>query len=331
MFLRNKTDWSLLAKYMAGEATENEIQTVKDWMKDNPGNRALFNEINTDWKMMDTMNSRFSVDDAWNKLHNRIVANDGTIHNPTAITQRNRFLTPLRVAATLLLLAVVGVSLVYVTGRMQKINVTTASNEKDRLVSLPDGSKVYLNESTTFSYTKHFGKQSREVELNGEAFFEVSPDKEKPFVIFAGNARVKVLGTSFNVDTRQDNEGIEVFVSTGVVELSEIDNHNNRVLLHPGNVGLVNHKIITMRESKNENCMAWKTGILDFSETRLADVTSLLNEVYHVNIVIRQPGVDTTLIDGSYQNDPLDEILRVICKQNHLAIAKSDDTIYLSR
>lgn len=335
MFSKNKTDWSLLAKYMAGEANEKQTQSLAEWVNNNPENRALFNEIKSDWKIMDTMNIRFNVNDAWNKLHKRIITNgESTLTIDFNTRQRSSyryFLTPMRIAASLLLLATLGISLVFITGRTEKVDVITAFNEKGKEITLPDGSLVYMNANTSLGYSKRFNKRTREVRLNGEAFFEVSPDKSKPFIIYADNARVKVLGTSFNVDARGNNDQVEVYVSSGIVELAEAGNQNNRILLQPGNIGLISHKEISAMRAKNENCIAWKTGNLTFHDTRLVEVTSLLNEIYNVKIVMHEPGLDTTRINGSYQDDPLDDILKAICKQNHLTVEKSADMIYLSR
>ncbi|MFO7371127.1 MAG: FecR domain-containing protein [Bacteroidales bacterium] len=334
MFTRNKTDWNLLAKYMAGEAEEKEVREVMDWVGKNPGNQALYNEIKTDWNKMDMMNKRFDVDNAWNKLQNRIL-DTKEIVLPDEIQKSQkpvyRFPALLRIAASLLLLAMVGAVLVYITGQTRTVSMVTSYNEKGKEVSLPDGSVIFLNAASSVSYSKQFGKKHREITLKGEAYFEVTPDKSKPFVIYANNAQIKVLGTSFNVDANDAKDKVEVYVTSGVVELSEMTNMNNKVLLHPGNAGMINNRNVSMTSNGDVNCLAWKTGDLTFKGTRLNDVAAVLNEIYNVRIVIREPGIDTTRIEGSYQNDPLDHILRVICTQNHLNIAKSDDTIYLSR
>jgi transmembrane sensor len=335
MFSKNKTDWNLLAKYMAGETNEKETAVIMTWVEERPENRALLKEIKSDWNKMDRMNERFDVDGAWSKLHSRIsTTGEPVIERDFAGKQKylhTQFLTPVRVAASLLLLALLGATLVIVSGRMQKVNIETANSEKSRVITLPDGSRVTMNENSKLTYAKHFNRKVREVSLTGEAFFDVSPDKNKPFRIYAGNACVKVLGTSFNVNARKNNGQVEVFVSTGIVELSEADNQNNRVLLHSGNIGLFSNKQVSSAKAIDENSITWKTGNMTFTNTRLTDVTSLLNDVFDVNIIITEPGIDSTRIIGSYQNDPLDDILEVICIQNHLTIAKSADTIYLSR
>jgi len=335
MFLKRNTDWSLLAKDLAGETNEKEQRTIGEWLNHKPENRALYKQLKSDWKTMNTMNTQFNVDNAWEKLHNRIIASgEPVINNEVPLKRIHPFrlyLTPLRIAASVMLLALVGTSVIFVTNRMQRIVITASPDERGKNITLPDGSSVSLNGNSTIRYQKDFNRNSRDIKLEGEAFFEVSPDKNKPFRIFAGEACIKVLGTSFNVDAKGSGRQVEVYVSTGVVELAEADNTDNKVLLQPGTIGLLSDNIVSAGKADNENCIAWKTGIMTFRETRLSEVTSILNEIYRVSIVIHEPGVDTTRINGSYHGDPLDEILRVICKQNHLVIEKSDNMIYLSR
>jgi transmembrane sensor len=335
MFSRNKTDWTLLTKYMTGEAEEREKQAIEEWMNHSAENRALYKELTSYWRIMDTMEKRFDVDGAWEKLHSRI-APDASMDSATdRVMQsgqaRKFWLTPLKVAASILIVVSLASAWFLYKGNIQKEQVIASLNEKNKVVKLPDGTVVYLNTQSSISYDKLFNRQFRDVKLSGEAFFEVSHNKSKPFRIFAGDACVKVLGTSFNVNARGKKNEVEVYVSTGIVELSEATDHNNRVLLHPGNIGVFNHKEVVARKAQDLNSIAWKTGSLSFHDTRLTDAINLLNDVFNVNIVVRDPAVDTTFINGEYQNDKLDEILKVICIQNRLTLAKSDDTIYLSR
>jgi transmembrane sensor len=335
MFLKNKTDWNLLAKYMAGEASEQESYAVEEWLGKSVENRALYNSIKSDWKLMDTMKTQFNTDKAWNKLHERIAASEGStvMQDTPLVTVRSPrlFLTPLRVAASIMLVALLGTSIWLITNNTRHISFIAGKEERGKQVVLPDGSSVFLNAGTSLSYSRSFNRKLREVKLDGEAYFEVTPDKTKPFRIYARKACVTVLGTSFNVNARKKNNQVSVYVTTGMVELSETDNRSNRILLKPGNMGMMNNKGITTMAAGNENAIAWKTGILSFRDTKLLEVTSLLNDIYGVNIVLQESGLDTTRINGDYRNDPLDEILQVICKQTHLTVEKSDDMIYLSR
>jgi transmembrane sensor len=336
MFAKQNTDWNLLAKFLAGETGAEENAAIGKWMGKSPENRTLFGKLKSDWKIMDNMNKQFNVDNAWNKVYGRIAAHDGiagTISTETGIVQHRKFwLTPFRVAASLLLIAAVGVAVVFITGRNQRISVSTASNDRQRSIILPDGSTIFMNANTHLSYAKDFGQKVREVTLSGEAFFEVAPDKTKPFMIHANDADIKVVGTSFNIDTRNRDKGVEVYVSTGIVEVfrSGADNH---VLLQPGDLGLIGREGISHRKSENKNPIAWKTGNMDFRDTRLTEAVQILNEIYRVNIICREPGLDTTQTNGTYRypDESLDQILTILCTQNHLKIEKSDQTIYLTR
>jgi ferric-dicitrate binding protein FerR (iron transport regulator) len=335
MFSTNRTDWSLLAKELAGETNEQEKQAVAEWLDKSSANRELYQKIKSDWKIMDTMHVQFNVDKAWNKLHDRILAGEPkpSAEEPMPRLRSWKFaLTPLRIAAALLLLALLGAAAGFLVTRSQQVNVTAAVDERGKKIVLPDGSSVYLNGNSSIRYTKSFNKRTRDIRLTGEAFFEVAPDKTKPFRILANNACIKVLGTSFNVNA-SGNHGnlVEVYVSTGLVELSEAGDDAHSILLRPGNIGRLEANKITAHKTVNENCIAWKTGIMTFNETRLSEVTPVLNKVYNVQIIIREPGVDTTRITGSYSDDTLDRVLEVICKQNHLTVEKSDNMIYLSR
>jgi len=282
MLLKKRTDWNLLAKSLAGETNEKETRAIIDWLKQSPENRALYKQIKSDWKMMDSMNKQFNVDNAWNKLHSRIIANESPLMKTDNFVMRERphrfLLTPVRIAASIMLLALIGWSVLFFTNRMQTAYVTATIGERGKTVTLTDGSSVFLNGSSSIRYPKNFNHKIREVTLEGEAFFEVSPDKSKPFMIHANTANIKVLGTSFNVDASGDDRQVEVYVSTGLVEFSDADDVSNKVLLKAGTIGLMHHNEITSRKAENANSIAWKTGIMTFHDTRLSEVTPVLDK-----------------------------------------------------
>jgi transmembrane sensor len=336
MFTKSKTNWSLLAKYLAGETNQKEIAAVEKWLALSAENRAEFGKLRSDWKIMESM-KQFDVDNAWKKLHGRIIENDVPVFEDSKksvqLNTRFSWRTPLRIAASLLLLAALGVAIAIAINKNQKVTITTAANEMLKTVILPDGSKVTMNSNTTLSYMKRFQGNTRNVEFTGEAFFEVTPDKSKPFIIQADEASIKVVGTSFNVDTKGSSSSVEVYVATGIVEVYKPENKNNSVFLHPGEIGTVSRNIIHSKKSSNENAIAWKTGRMDFRDIPLSEAVEMLNKMYRVNIICNEPGLVNTKVGGRYQypDEPLDTILTILCQQNFLKIEKSGDKIYLSR
>jgi transmembrane sensor len=334
MFSNHKINWNLLAKHFAGEANERETDAISQWYNLKPENRTLYNNLKSDLMLIDKMNKQFNVDNAWEKLHDRITAHENVSEPAETMlkTQKFRlFFTPVRIAAALFSIALIGASLVFITVKFRNNTVVTSSVDKITNIKLPDGSSVYLNTDTKLSYSKKFNHKTREITLDGEAYFEVSPNKNRPFLIYADNACIRIVGTSFNVDTKETYQQVEVYVSTGIVELSEANNRDNGIVLKPGYLGTLNQNGLKSIKADNENSIAWKTRNMNFYDTQLSEVAKVLNDVYKVTILFSEQDMDTTRITGVYQDDPLDEVLNIICTQNHFTIEKSDNKIYLVR
>ena len=183
--------------------------------------------------------------------------------------------------------------------------------------TLPDGTLVSLNNNTKIKYPKRFGSETREVSIEGEAFFEVKPNKNKPFIIHAGKAQIKVLGTSFNVSAYPDAKLVEVIVQTGEVQvLNKMTEakQTNELILTPGDKGTLVYASNTLLKSINQdpNFLAWKTHNLIFKATSLREVIVNLEKVYKVNIRLADPKLNKRLLTAQFNNDPLDFILKVI-------------------
>jgi ferric-dicitrate binding protein FerR (iron transport regulator) len=157
--------------------------------------------------------------------------------------------------------------------------------------TLPDGSIIELNQNTTIKYPEKFNNRTREVSIFGEAFFEIKPNSEKPFIVHSAGLNIKVLGTKFNVKAYPGQETVKVFVSSGTV------------LVYPNNVGYGEELgqilsegeqasynkqtgLITKGEDDDLNSTSWKTGVLTFKETPLSDVFNALEERYNKKFIV---------------------------------------------
>lgn len=339
MKLINNTDWSLLAKYFAGETDEKGNRAVSEWLEAKPVNRTLFNKIKTDWENINTMNTQFNVDKAWDKLHDRIITGENAKAKLEDDVPRTRFtlsyLTPLRIAASLFLvigLAAAVYTAVKITNNRNYITVRTAENTLNTSITLPDGSKVTLNSGTRLTYPKKFEAGERKVSLWGEAFFEVAHNKNWPFIIRANNALVKVLGTSFNVNTNAENHQVKVYVATGKVQLYEADNNNNSVYLEPGYTGTLQKGSVNKQKASDQNAIAWKTKIIMFNNTKYPEAIEVLHDVYKVDFVLKDNNIISTwTIRDKFNNDPLDSVLHRITVAVNLKYERSGNTIYISK
>lgn len=261
--------------------------------------------------------NKYDTGKAWEKVAARM--NQKQQSKPVIV--RKLITQPwLRIAATLLvaaLLSVAGYQLFdHWTARGRMIEISALDNTV-KSVTLPDGSLVSLNSNTHLIYPPKFGDHTREVTIEGEAFFEVKPNPQKPFIIHAGTAQVKVLGTSFNVRAYPGAREMEVIVRTGKVQVLNSKNQseqNDELILTPGQKATLVHRSHTLVKSTNENpnYIAWKTHELVFRATSLDEVIDNLENVYKVKIQLQDPQSGKQLLTAHFNNYSLDFILKVI-------------------
>ena len=241
--------------------------------------------------------------------------------------------TIFRIAAAALILLSLGTAALYMnnSGYLSKMITVIAGNDQNNiLVSLPDGSKIYMNRNSEFSYRKNFGKHGRDVKLTGEAFFEISPDVSKPFIIDAGKAKVKVVGTSFNVITNNTESAVEVLVETGKVLLSD-NSGSQTIQLDPGFVGTMNSKTSAKSLNNNPNYLSWKTRHLVYSGQKLSVVFNDLKRVYNMDIVADDPLILESPWHSPIDNSTQETIIRLICGSFNLSYTKDGNVYHLSK
>lgn len=312
-------DWELIAKSIYdenAEPTTTEPITVKlDSFLDEK-ERKQIHEISDKVDLYFDL-KKYKAEDAWGKVESRI-------HNQSSAKQarfRNFISSPfIRIAAALIfaaLLLVSGYEVFFNPSAKSNLRELSASSQVVNTFTLPDGTLVSLNSNTKLKYPKKFGRSTREVTIEGEAFFEVKPNKNKPFIIHAGNAQIKVLGTSFNVNAYPESKLVEVTVETGRVQvLNKTDKsvQTNELILTPGDKGTLIYESNSLRKTLNQNpnFLAWKTHNLIFKATSLDEVIQDLAKVYQVDIRIADSNLNKLLLTAQFNNYSLDFILEVI-------------------
>ncbi len=318
-------DWEELASALSGEKGD-QPELLKRFLADDGHNTGEL------WKKLKDMNDDrvINVDEAWNKVYSRLNESGELTRKAPAriLLMRNRFM---KIAAAALILLTLGIVTVYVGTRNKMIIVATTDDQKNLEVTLPDGSTVSLNRNTELSYRQNHGKSERSVSLTGEAFFEITPDAGKPFVVDAGKASVKVVGTSFNIITNNPDSAVEVYVETGKVMLSDINGTRN-IMLDPGDVGTMDTEISGKTLNENPNYMSWKTGVLVYNGQTLDIVFRDLKRVYNMDIVADDPGIsELPWVSPPIDNQPQETIILLICRSFTLSYAKDGNVYHLSK
>ena len=245
-------NWELLAKSIYDEnpevATEDSKSVVKEiFSSENEGEQLL--------KMTKQVDlyfglKKYPVEQAWGKVESRIhnrISSGNTIIRKFISNPMYRFAAAILIAAVLL---VSGYEVFYNPSATEVMLELTTANKVLNTFTLPDGTLVTLNSDTKVFYPKKFGRKTREISIEGEAFFEVKPNKNKPFIIHAGKAQIKVVGTSFSVSAYPETKLVEVIVQTGKVQVMNKmaeTLQTEELILAPGDKGTLVYESKTLQ------------------------------------------------------------------------------------
>jgi len=327
--------WDLIAKYHSDECSQEETKELFKWREESNENQILFNQVKTDLEIINLNESmnKVNVNTAWEKVKNRIQEEEQDI--PVFEEKKIRFFSfnpVLKYAATVIILLGIGFISAKVYQRISSNKIVleyAAVNEQGKEITLPDGSTVVLNSESKITYQDFFASNQRRVKLEGEAFFDVTKNPEQAFIIETKDAEVKVLGTSFNVNANIPGHKVEVFVESGLVQLSRLRNGDEKILINPGDIGILNTDKIVKQKNTDKNLVAWKTKEIVFYEDNLEKVIKTLNRVYKTNINCDNEEVLNLKYTSTFKDQDIDSVLNVICLTLDLKTERINNKIYL--
>jgi transmembrane sensor len=319
----------LIIKYLAGEATTSEIDTLASWRNENPVNQKEYERMVKLWKSIEQTKNRkkVSVDKAWEKFGKEIDKQQ-TKKKSGSIRSLNYRL--IWIAAVIFGVIFSGVLFNIFIERYTTETYTTKTSPAD--ITLPDGSKVSINRYSTLTWPKQFPEGLRRVTLEGEAFFDVRPNKERPFVVDVNDVIVRVTGTSFHVSAYRKNKTIEVIVTSGAVKLNKSALSKDGVSLKAGQKGIYDQsdKTIKKRQNTDMNYLAWKTKILTFRNQPFIKVVETMNKVYDKKIIIENKNLEECLITVRFEQQSLKSVLEVLRNTLNISITKKDESYILT-
>lgn len=199
---------------------------------------------------------------------------------------------------------------------------------------LADGTKVWLNSDTRIIYPVAFPGEKREVTLAGEAFFEVTKDPQRPFIVKTDNLNVKVLGTSFNINTYADDGKVYAALQQGVVEVNA--GRENVLLLAPGQVAELDIRqpgaVVKLSDVSLTRQIAWKEGLFCFRSTPLPEILRQIERYYDVSFVDQAKVGDEVYSGDISRNVSLEEILQAISAQTtNIEFKTVDKVVYIMK
>ena len=321
-------DDDVLVKYLLGEADSEEQMAVEQWIAADDANEKQYRDMKLIWEESKKLEGKTSVstDAAWERLMQRVEQEESNDMD-TSSSRTIQFSTARWMQAAALLLAMVGSAwLIYKLSGAGNEQVLAQSFDKVLITTLPDGSVVTLNKNSELSYPAHFDGDKRNVILKGEAFFSVTANKAKPFVIDAGNSSVTVVGTTFNVKSK--NDVTEVIVESGIVEVAK---REKAVRLSPGQKVVVSATTGTPvpENVTDELYNYYRTNEFVCNATPLGKVVKTLNEAYNTNIVLQNTKIASLPLSVTFHNEPIEVIVDIIAKTLNLSVVKQGNQIIL--
>jgi ferric-dicitrate binding protein FerR (iron transport regulator) len=329
----------LITRYFSGEATEDELRELSEWLIADPNHEELFTQLRKTWLLVEKnkVYSSIDIEKDWRAFQSKLNSIGGSRETPIVLAlkknmkSRNAFLSKTwKIAASFTILLAASFFLYFNLSKLKDTVVT--AHDANIVHVLPDGSVVSLHAGSQISYAAKFDSKIRKVELKGEAYFEVAHDKTKPFVVASGDARVKVLGTKFNVNTNTSDGTMEVVLTSGKVSVFFKRSPQKNVSLNPGEkaVLLVDQKQISKSPNADPNYMAWKTKVLVFDNETLAQVLNTLQNVYQTPVTLTDPALSECRVTASFDGQSLESVLQVIKETLDLHVTQNGKTIEIS-
>ena len=333
---------NLTARYFFGEATPEEILELEAWVKAESANAVVFSEYQKTWQAVENARDEpvTDLDHEWNNLVSKIEIKEAGILNqkhslrrPQSLIAHQKSIIPywfLRIAAIFLLVAVP----VFFLYRYLTTSVETRLTAGNELIehTLPDGTVVTLNTGATLTFPSRFDGPFRRITLQGEAWFEVAHDQAKPFVIATENVRIRVVGTSFSINTKNRDGHEEIILSSGIVKVYYENKPEKTALLFSGERAELSADGYTIIKSANEdvNFLAWKTKHMVFVDTPLNEVAALLTKVYRTDIRLSDNRLNDCKITTTFDRQSLESVLNVLKATLDLQIRNTGPGIEIS-
>ncbi len=347
--------WQLIARELSGEASATDEEKLEKYFAGNKEYKAIYNQLKAQWKQKQHENDgsdsqevfrKFWMSEIIEKELNELIEEKENTIIPEQQQKKSAVLSYTKYAAVLLLFIgfTVGFWILEYKSNEKLDNQqyvaqwVTKYNPKGQksTITLPDRSVVKLNANSKLIYPAEFEPGKREVILEGEAFFKVEKDKNRPFTIKTGEVTTTVLGTSFNINAYSYNKKIKIAVVTGKVTVANKETEKQRdFVLESTEMLAYDSKSKDFEKSifdPNEE-LGWQDEILQFKDAGSQEIVEKLENWYGVKIHLTNGTAIPGGFTGSFKEQSLEHVLEIMGAASGFGFEISEDevTIFLNR
>jgi ferric-dicitrate binding protein FerR (iron transport regulator) len=344
----------LIVGYLTGDSNQEEALRLMQWVNTNPQNREEFNNIKTSWELagMKRDKERFDENKSWSNIQSGLnrPGKNRTIPRRQLI----------KIAATWLLLIAFGSMVTLLLNKQRNIISLSKTTEiiaplgAKSIVTLPEGTKIWLNAGSKLVYNAGFNVKDRVVTLIGEAYFQVKTDKTKPFIVKTSDVIVRALGTRFNVKAYPDEKTITATLEEGKIDVQLVSSGNQEKIVLKPNENIVFYKDVKKQtkvireEAKTsiakekvveqlevqENVKtilytSWKEDKWIIESEPLSTLIPKLERKYNLTIAFSDSGLMNYKFSGSIKNETVEQILKALSFTAPVEYTIEKDTIIL--
>ncbi|WP_455640383.1 FecR family protein [Parabacteroides sp.] len=321
-------DILLLDRFMRGETSAEEERMLLAWFRSDVARDELFDLYRRRWQESKSGELDEEV------LERMLQQTKARMRMSEPPHHRKRINLWTKYVAAVIFIIGIGIAS-YVFTRQSTVEdvkeeyVVEADKGQRASITLPDGTKVWLNSHTQLSYLADYGRQERIVTLKGEAYFEVAKDKERRFVVKTDMMDVEALGTSFNVKAYKADDKITTTLFTGSVRVSAYD---KSVVLSPNQqvqLSRTDRKLKVNVPDNSRYANMWRDNELAFNKETFEDIAIVLNRLYNVQIVFDSEKIKHYRFSGVIKNNSLDNVIEIISLTAPITYRSRGDTIIL--
>ncbi len=328
----------LIIRYLQQDISEEDVQELDAWLGESSDNMSFFFQLKDIYDLM--RNNKYVTDEelekSWQQMYTKLTCK--SVKSPPNKPKRKAILVhSLKYVAIIIIAIIIGRGFDKMRDKHSSLDVPITFNEihipkggKPNILSLSDGSKVFLNAATTFKYPTSFSKGRREVYLNGEAFFEIKKDSLNPFVVKIKNQYITVLGTSFNVEGYTDDTYNIVTLVEGSVTLETFNEKGesiSNVQMKPDQKAYYDRQteIISIENVDASLVDVWTKGEYKFKDEPFFLIIKRLENYYGVTILLEDDSLKNIKYTGTFSLDQnIQEVLKIINHEKQFVFSQPD-------
>jgi transmembrane sensor len=309
---------NLIDKFFAGEISDSEMVLLKSLLDRNPENRRIFNKENELWQEISDQEKLkyYNTDSGWLDISSRLGLGEENNRSITILRKNNfRILIAAATIASLVAIGALG-SLISEKKSFQKtvdasIIVTTNEGEKAHIF-LTDSTEITLNSGSTLEYNGQYNLKDRKVKFKGEAFFNVSTNPNKPFVVQLNQMCVTATGTRFNIFSFENEDRVETTLEEGIITVSIKGSESVKVISGQQVIYFVKSKKVLVRDVVTDTYTSWKENKLRFNDTPFEEVLRRIGRKYNVRFEISSRDLLNLKYTATFIDEPIEEVMQML-------------------